>query len=487
MENQNIKLKVLSSLLWKYMERGGTQGIQFIVQIVLARILIPNDYGIISLIAIFITIANVFVQSGFNTALIQKKDANETDFSSVFYLSLVVASLIYLFLFITAPFIANFYDITQLIPVLRVLSITLFFGAFNSIQNAVVSKRMQFKKLFFSSLGAMILSGTVGIVLAYAGFGVWALVLQQLTNQFSITVILWFTVKWRPTLIFSFERVKGLFSYSWKLLISSLIDTLYMNLRSLIIGKMYNPAMLGFYNRGDQFPQLIVSNINGSIQSVMLPALSSEQSNRQRVKEMVRRSIVTSSFIVFPLMIGLAVIGEPLVKILLTDKWLPCVPFLQVFCLSYALWPIHTANLQAINALGRSDIFLKLEIIKKIMGIIILGVSMFYGVYAIAIGTLISGIISTFINAYPNLKLLNYSYKEQWKDITPSLILSLVMGCVTYSIQWSNMSIYLTLITQICVGTILYIGMAKIFKFECFIYLLNTIKDMIKNKKGATI
>ncbi|NFO11343.1 lipopolysaccharide biosynthesis protein [Clostridium botulinum] len=487
MENQNIKLKVLSSLLWKFMERGGTQGIQFIVQIVLARILIPNDYGIISLIAIFITIANVFVQSGFNTALIQKKDANETDFSSVFYLSLVVASLIYLFLFITAPFIANFYDITQLRPVLRVLSITLFFGVFNSIQNAVVSKRMQFKKLFFSSLGAIILSGIVGIVLAYAGFGVWALVVQQLINQFSITVILWFTVKWRPRLIFSFERVKGLFSYGWKLLVSSLIDTLYMNLRSLIIGKMYSPAMLGFYNRGDQFPQLIVSNINGSIQSVMLPALSSEQSNRQRVKEMVRRSIVTSSFIVFPLMIGLAVIGEPLVKILLTDKWLPCVPFLQVFCLSYALWPIHTANLQAINALGRSDIFLKLEIIKKIMGITILGVSMFYGVYAIAIGTLVSGIISTFINAYPNLKLLNYSYKEQCKDITPSLILSLVMGCVTYSIKWSNMSTYLILIIQICVGTILYIGMAKIFKLECFIYLLNTVKDMIKNKKGATI
>jgi O-antigen/teichoic acid export membrane protein len=233
-------------------------------------------------------------------------------------------------------------------------------------------------------------------------------------------VILLFSVKWRPKLIFSFSRIHQLFSYGWKLLVSSLIDTLYMNLRSLIVGKIYSPSMLGYYNRGDQFPQLIVSNINGSIQSVMLPTLSSEQDNKQRVKELVRRSIVTSSFLLFPMMIGLAVVGEALIKIILTDKWLPCVTFMQIFCLSYALWPIHTANLQAINALGRSDIFLKLEMIKKLMGITVLMISMFLGIYAIAVGTLISGIISTFINAHPNLKLLDYSYKEQIKDIMPS-------------------------------------------------------------------
>lgn len=485
MEAQNTKSKVISSLFWKLMERGGTQGIQFIVQIVLARLLVPNDYGIIALIAIFITIANVFVQSGFNTALIQKKDANETDFSSVFYLSLFVASLLYLIIFFVAPLISEFYDTPQLISVLRVLSITLFFGAFNSIQNAVVSRNMQFKMLFYGSLGAILVSGTIGIVLAYAGFGVWALVAQQLANQFMITVILWFTVKWRPKLIFSFERIKGLFSYGWKLLVSSLIDTLYINLRSLIIGKIYNPAMLGFYNRGDQFPQIIVTNIDGSIQSVMLPTLASEQDNKQRVKELVRRSIVTSSFIVFPLMIGLAITAEPLVKILLTDKWLPCVPFLQIFCASYALYPIHTANLQAINALGRSDIFLKLEIIKKIIGLIILGVSIFYGVYAIAIGMLITGIIATFINAYPNLKLLNYSYMEQCRDIIPSLLLSLVMGAVVYNFKWFNMVSWLTLIIQVCVGGIIYIGMAKIFKLECYSYLIITLKDIFKIRKGA--
>lgn len=485
MKVQNTKSIVIASLFWKLMERAGTQGMQFIVQIVLARLLVPNDYGIIALIAIFITIANVFVQSGFNTALIQKKDANEIDFSSVFYLSLFVATLLYLIFFFAAPFISAFYGVPQLISVLRVLSITLIFGAFNSIQNAVISKKMQFKKLFYSSVGAIIISGTVSIVLAYAGFGVWALVAQQLINQITITVILWFTVKWRPKLIFSFERIKELFSYGWKLLVSSLIDTIYTNLRSLIIGKIYTPSILGFYNRGEQFPSFIVTNINGSIQSVMLPTLASYQENKQRVKDMTRRAIVTSSFIVFPMMIGLAVVAEPLVKILLTEKWLPCVPFLQIFCISYALYPIQTANLQAINALGRSDIFLKLEIIKKIIGIIILTITLFFGVYVIALGMMISAIIASFINSYPNLNLLGYSYKEQWKDIMPSLLISSVMGVVVYSFKWIHMATWLTLIIQICVGTILYVEMARIFKLECYTYLITTINDIIKNRKGV--
>jgi teichuronic acid exporter len=265
--------------------------------------------------------------------------------------------------------------------------------------------------------------------------------------------------------------------------VSALIDTIYNDLRSLIIGKMYNPAMLGFFNRGQQFPSLIVSNINGSIQSVMLPVLASQQDNRPRVKDMMRRAIVTSSFIIFPMMVGLAVTAEPLVKLLLTDKWLPCVPFLQIFCAVYALWPIHTANLQAINALGRSDIFLKLEIIKKIVGLSILGVTVFYGVYAIALGQVLSGIISTFINAYPNKKLLGYRYIEQWNDIMPSLLLSLVMGVVVYSFKWLGLPVMITLIVQVCVGVILYVGMARMFKLECFKYLLVTCNDIFISKK----
>ncbi|WP_066633786.1 lipopolysaccharide biosynthesis protein [Desulfolucanica intricata] len=482
MKNDITNIRVLSSLFWKLMERGGAHGIQFIVQIILARLLLPEDYGIIALVVIFTSFAGVFVQSGLNTALVQKKNADEADFSSVFYLSLFIACLIYIILFLAAPFIAAFYEEPQIISVLRVLSITLFFGAFNSIQNAVVSRNLQFKKLFFSSTGAILVSGIVGIYMAYAAFGVWALVGQQLVNQLFVTLILWFTIKWRPHLLFSLGRVKSLFSYGWKILVSTLIDTAYQDIRSLIIGKMYNPAMLGFFNRGQQFPGIIVANINGSIQSVMLPVLASQQDNRLRVKHMMRRAIITSSFIVFPMMVGLALIAEPLVKLLLTDKWLPCVPFLQIFSVSYALWPIHTANLQAIKALGYSDVFLKLEIIKKIMAFSILAVTVFYGIYAIALGQVLSGIISSFINSYPNKELLNYSYKEQWSDIYPSLLLSLVMGAVVYSLKWLGMSVLITLIIQVCVGVIIYIGMAWMFKLECFTYLFNTAKSLFSQR-----
>lgn len=483
MEENNLKLKVLSNLFWRFLERGGTQGIQFIIQILLARLLVPNDYGTVSLITIFITIANVFVQSGFSTALIQKKDADEIDFSSVFHLSVFVASLIYVALFFSAPFIASFYGISELGAVLRVLALTLFFGAFNSIQNAMVAKKMQFKKLFFSSSLASLISGVVGVILAYAGFGVWALVAQQLTNQIMVTIVLWFTVKWRPKLIFSFDKIKELFSFGWKLLMADLINTFYSNLRSLIIGKLYNPAMLGFYNRGDQFPNIIVTTIDGSIQSVMFPALSAEQNNKTRVRTMMRRSIVTSAFIVFPMMVGLAVIAEPLVKLLLTEKWLQCVPFLQIACAFYALYPIHTANLQAINALGRSDIFLKLEIIKKIIGIVILVISIKFGVYVIAVGSLITGIISSFINAFPNVKLLDYSYKEQIRDVIPSLILSLLMGVIIYNFRWLEMGVWLTVVVQICTGGIIYIFLAKFFKLECYMYLVSTIMGLLKKNR----
>ncbi len=484
MDNRITKSKVLSSLVWKFMERGGTQGIQFIVQIVLARLLMPEDYGIIALVVVFTQIAAVFVQSGLNSALIQKKDADEVDFSSVFYLSLAISAVLYIVLFLAAPSIAIFYKMPQITPVFRVLSLTLILGVFNSIQNAVISRNLQFKKLFFSSTGAILVSGTVGVYMAYQGFGVWALVGQQISNQLMVTLIMWFTVKWRPHLIFSFSRVKGLFSFGWKLLASSLIDTVYRDIRSLIIGKIYAPAMLGFYNRGQQFPSIIVGNIDGSIQSVMYPVLASHQDNRPLVKSMMRRAIVTSSFIIFPMMMGLAVISEPLVKILLTDKWLPCVPFLQIFCASYALFPIHTANLQAIKGLGYSDIFLKLEIIKKAVGLTILSVTVFYGVYAIAIGGAVGGIISSFINAYPNKKLLDYSYKEQWGDMLPSLLLSIAMGLVVYSLKWLGLSTVFMLIVQVVAGICIYVVLACMFKLECFRYLVKSMKEIFKTNRS---
>lgn len=485
-ETSNTKNKVLSSLFWKLTERGGTQGIQFILQIVLARLLVPQDFGIIALITIFIVIANVFIQSGFSSALIQKKNADSTDFSSVFYLSLFVTGLLYAILFFAAPIIADFYRESQLIFIIRVLSISLFFGAVNSVQNAVVSRNMQFRRFFFSSLGGIIPSGIIGVMMAYMGYGVWALVWQQFINQFFITLILWFTVKWRPKLVFSLSRLKIMFSFGWKLLCSSLLDTIYNNLYGLIIGKVFDPAMLGFYNRGDAFPNIIVNNIDGSIGSVMFPVLSANQDDKSRLKTMVRRSIVTSSFIIFPIMIGLAMCAEPLIKILLTDKWLPCVPFLQLLCLSYALWPIHTANLQAINALGRSDIFLKLELIKKGIGVVCLCISIPFGVYVMVGLRVIMSFISTFINSFPNRRLLNYSFQEQWFDIIPSLILSVIMGIIVYMIHFIGWNAWLTLIVQIFVGIFSYISLAVIFKLECLAYLLDTIKKLLPKNNGES-
>lgn len=464
------------------MERG-TYGIQFIVNIVLARLLLPEEFGLIVLITIFTSIAEILVQGGFNTALIQKKDTDEVDYSSVFYLNLLVAILLYVVLYITAPYIATFFKQPNFLIMIRILSLTVFFCSINSIQIAILSRNMHFKKLFISSFCAIIISGSVGIILAYASFGVWALLIQQLSNQFLITITLWFIVKWRPQFIFSILSIKSLFSLGWKLLISSLITALYSNLRSLIIAKFFSPSTLGFYNRGEQFPTLIVSNIDGSIQSVMLPTLSSHQDDKKRVKEIVRRSIVTSSFIVFPLLIGLAIISEPLIKILLTEKWLPAVPYMQMFCAVCALWPIHTANLQVISALGRGDIFLKIEIIKKVTESIILVISIPFGIYAIVWAAIICSIISSFINAYPNIKLIDYSLQEQSKDIFPSLLLSFVMGTVVYTIQWFELSEMLTIVCQVIVGIILYFGLAKIFKLECFTYLVLTLKERFKRNK----
>ena len=441
-QGTSFKSQVFSSLIWKFFERTGTQVVQLVIQIILARILSPDDFGIITIIVVFTTLAGVFVQSGFNTALIQKKEVDELDFSTVFYVSLAIATLFYFILYFSAPYIAVFFKEQELQPILRVLSVILFLGVLNSIQNAVIARNMQFKKLFFSSLGGIVFAGIIGIILAYKGFGVWALVYHQIIKVFSVTTILWFTVKWRPKWIFSISRVKLLFDFGWKMLLTSLIYSLYMNLRSLVIGRMFTSDLLGFYSRGEQFPSLIVTNIDGSIQSVLFPALSSQQENIPQIKKMVRRTIVTSTFLIFPLMFGLAVIAEPLVKILLTDKWLPSVPFLQIFCFIYALWPIHTVNLQAINAIGRSDISLKLQIIKRAMDIVILVITVFFGIYAILLGALFSGIISTFINAYPNKKLINYSYKDQFRDIIPSLLIASAMGAIIFCIKYIKIGLY---------------------------------------------
>ena len=482
MDSQScMKETVISSLIWKFLERLGTQGIQFVVSIILARLLLPSDYGVVTMIMVFTAISNAFIQAGFSTSLIQQKNSDELDYSSVFYTSFIIATLCYVILYIAAPVIADFYNMQQIKDILRVISLTLFFGALNSVQIAKLSKDMKFKNLFFSSLGAIIVSGTTGIVMAYLGFGAWALVAQQLSNIIVSTIILSFTSGWRPKLVYSLERVKVLFSYGWKIMCSSLIDTLYQNLYNLVIGKFYNSATLGNYNKGEQFPKLIAVNIDGAIGSVMLPAYAREQERKDKVKKMVRRAIVTSSLILFPLMFGLAAIAEPVVKLLLTDKWIGCVPYMQILCIVYALYPINTANLQAIKALGKSDYFLKLEIIKKIIGIIVLIFTVSHGVFVMAIGQVYVTILSTIINSFPNRKLLNYGYFEQIKDIFPNLFIAILMFIVVYIIGYLDFNnVFLLMLLQILVGAVFYMFLMSIFKLESYIYLLNIIKNKFK-------
>lgn len=339
----NTKNSVFSNMVWRFAERCGAQLITFVVSIVLARLLAPEDYGKIALITVFTTILQVFVDSGLGTALIQKKDSDDLDFSSVFYFNFIVCLVLYAGMFFVAPFIAKFYEDISLTPIVRVISLTIIISGVKGIQQSYVSKNMLFKKFFYSTLGGTIFSAILGIYLAYAGAGVWAIVAQQLSNTTIDTFILWITVKWRPKKLFSWKRLKKLLSFGWKILVSALLDTVYTNIRSLVIGKMYSSADLAFYNQGDKLPSVIVNNINTSIDSVLLPTLAKQQDDRERVKNMTRRAIKISTYIMAPLMMGLAFCATSVVDLVLTEKWLPCVPFLQIFCITYMFYPIHTA------------------------------------------------------------------------------------------------------------------------------------------------
>ena len=479
------KLKVFSNLFWRFFERCGAQVVSFIVTIVLARLLDPELYGLTSKVAVITSILLVFVDSGMANALIQKKDPDDLDYSSVFYFNTFFCIILYILLFFTAPLIARLYHEPGLTPVMRVLGLTVVVSGVKNVQQAYVSKTLQFKRFFFATLGGTIFSAVLGISMAYMGFGVWALVAQQLSNVTVNTIILWLTVGWKPKRMFSFKRLKGLLSYGWKLLASALLDTVYLKIYPLVIGVKYTNSDLAFFERGNSMPNLIVENINYSIDSVLLPVMSAEQDHRAQVREMTRRAIKTSSYIMMPLMAGLAACAEPVVRLLLTDKWLPCVPFLQVFCVVYAFYPLHTANLNAIKAMGRSDVFLKLEIIKKCVETVVLLVTMRFGVFAMALGQLFSGILGQVINAWPNRRLLNYRYLQQLRDMLPAIILSAFMGFAVSFIPSIGLSDILTLIIQIPLGIVIYAGLSWIFKLDSFTYILSMIKNLLSHRKDA--
>lgn len=476
----NSKKNIFSNFIWRFAERCGAQVVAFIVSIVLARILSPDDYGTIALITVFTAILQVFVDSGLGTALIQKKNVDDLDFSSVFYFNFTVCLILYVGMFVASPYIAAFYEDNSLIPVVRVLSLTIVISGIKGIQQAYVSRHMLFKRFFFSTIGGTIISAFLGIGMAYAGYGVWALVVQQVSNTAIDTLILWGTVEWRPKKMFSFRRLKVLLTFGWKLLVSALLDTIYNNFRNLIIGKLYSSTDLAYYNQGNKFPSVIITNINTSIDSVLLPTMANAQDDRECVKQMTRRAIKTSTYVMAPLMMGLTFCAEPVVRLILTDKWLPCVPFLRIFCVTYMFWPVHTANLNAIKAMGRSDYFLKLEIIKKIMGMIILLSTMWFGVMAMAYSLLLSSVLSQIINSWPNRKLLGYGYLEQVRDFAPGILLAVGMGICVYFVGYLPFPTIVTLLIQVVSGAIIYIGVSAILKLEEFEYLIGMLKSFLK-------
>lgn len=475
MEEQ-LKDRVVKGLFWRFLERCGAQGISFIVSIILARILSPAEFGIISLVTVFTNVLIVFTDSGLGQALVQKPEIEDEDYSSALWMNSFLAIILYLGMFFFSPFIAKLYQMEDLTQVIRVLSLTIIIGGVKGILQAYIQKNMQFKKFFFATLIGTVISAVLGIYMALNGAGVWALVFQQLINQVIDTIVLWFVTPCRFHLQFSFNRVKKLYSFGWKLLVSHLIDQIYNNMYSLVIGKTYSETDLAYYDRGKQLPYYLINNVNNSINMVIFPTFATLQNKKEKLCNTVRKSLQVSSFIIFPMMVGLAAIAPNFILILLTDKWLPAVPFLRFCCFTYALTPIHTTNLQAMSAIGRSDIYLKLELKKKVIGVFCLIVTLPYGLYAMMIGRCINGILSMYINIKPNKELLNYGVKDQIKDLLPSIILSAIMGGIVLVVgELLKISPFIKVVLQIIIGCVVYFGLAKIFHLEILEYVKNLV------------
>ena len=437
---------------------------------------------------IFIGICNVFVSSGFGTSLVQKQDADDLDFSTLFCFSIIIGVFLYIVMFISAPLIANYFEIPILKPVICVMSLRLPLAGINTIQQAYVQRNMILKKFFFATLGGTITSAIVGITMAYMGFGVWALVAQYLTNTTIGTVILGFTIDWKPKLMFSVSRLKPLYSFGWKVLAASLITTLYDELRSIVIGKKYSSTELAYYNKGVSLPSLIITNINGALTKVMFPMFTRSQLDATELKRLLSMTMKMSTFILSPLLIGMAAVAEPMIRILFTDKWIDCVPYVRIFCVTYIFMPMHTINIQAIQAVGRSDISLKVEILKKIVGLVILLASIIFfdSPVIIAASFAVYAFIALVINAYPGKKLYGYSIINQLTDIMPPLLLSSVMGVGVYAVSFIIHNDIILLITQVSLGAVIYISGVKIFKFESFNYLIALVKGFLHDRKAKT-
>jgi len=477
----SLKQKTVSGFFWSSIERFSVQGIQFVVQLIMARILLPGEYGLIGIAAIFLTISRTFIDSGFSNALIRKQNRTEVDFSTVFYFNIIVGLFFYFLLFFTSPYIARFFDALVLESLIKVLALNIIINSLIVVQRAKLTVNIDFKTQTKASLLAVIVSGIIGIGMAYKGFGVWALAVQSIIGAAIVMVILWTYSRWRPQKVFSMSSFKEMFSFGSKLLISSLIDSIYTNMYTFVIGKKFSTTDLGYYTRADGFAQFPSSNLTSVLQRVTFPVLSSIQSDDEIMKDTYRRFLRLSAFVVFPLMIGLLAVADPLIRLLLTDKWANVILLLQILCLSQMWYPIHSINTNLLQVKGRSDLFLRIEIIKKVIGVAILCVTLPIGVAAMCWGMVASSLIALFINTYYTGKMIQVGYLTQMKDLLPILGYSFSMGLIVWGITHLIHNYILALLVGITVGISYYFFVARMTKSQ-ELKEIKSLFDMQKEK-----
>lgn len=476
--------KIIKGVIWKALERFGVLGIQFVIQIILARMLEPSNYGTLAVMMVFVNIANVLIQNGFNTALIQNRDVEEQDYSSVLWMTMLIAFVLYTCIFFCAPVIETIYKLENFTTPFRILALGLFPGAVNSIQVAKITRDMNFRSIFISNIIAATASGIVGIIIAYCSGGIWALVVQNFLYSVLICCIMMTFIKLKIQIKIQWNRVRILFSYGWKLVVSSVLNTVNEELKSLLIGIKFDTTALGVYTRGMQFPQYGVKVIQGTLQSVLLPAVSERQTETNLAKAILKNAICMGAYLVFPFMLGFAAIAKPFISIFLTDKWIACVPYMQIFCMTFAFYPIFICNLQAMNAMGRSDLYLKLEILKQIYTLIAIAVVIF--LFEDPIFIVLSGLILTpvgwFVNSFPNKKLLDYGFMEQVKDVVPSMIMSMLMFVVVSLLESKvNLRNGPLIILEIITGTLVYILLSIVTHNRQFLQLIQIVKSIGKS------
>ncbi len=475
MEKEKLKNKTISGLFWQFCQKVFGQLVGFVVSVVLARLLMPEEFGIVALAGMFTVLTGIFIDCGFGTALVQKKNADEIDYNTIFWTQFVFSIVVYLIVFALAPWFATLFHTPRLSPVVRVLGLGMILGTIGGIQGVIVTRKMAFKTYFYATMIGSIVSGGIGIFMAYHGWGVWALVAQNLLSGIINTITVYAHVRWLPHFVFSMVRFKALFNIGSKFMLSSLIGTAFYQLRGYVIGMKYMPVDLAYYNRGEGLPQIATRNIDSSINTVLFPVFSKIQDDKLAVKSAVRRSIKTSTYLIFPMLLGLAAIAEPLVNILYTEKWMPCVPFMQVFCISECFTILNTANLQALRGMGEVNTILKLELYKKPVMIAIIVITMFISPLAIAVGMCLYGIYTMFVNAFPNRKFISYHIKEQLKDISENACLATCMAVLVYGLGYIKINLYLLVSIQIIMGGILYISLSELFHLESWSYVKGNI------------